>query len=94
MMKTTKSPSTPASGSTQLTDAPKSKVSTVNPQVIMQPDKSTKPINPTTPANTDNTVNSNAPANAVNLFDSGQTATTVPASTDVVGQPKQQRIGK
>lgn len=93
-MTTKKNSSTPASESTQLTDAPKSKVSTVKPQVIMHPDNSTNPINSTTPANTDNSVNSNAPANTVNLFDSGQTATAVPISTDTVGQPKQQRIGK
>ncbi len=100
MMKSTKAPSTPASESTQLTDAPKSKVSTVKPQVIMQSDKSSNPINSTTAVNSDNAVNSNTasnsatPANTVNLFDSEQTATAVPASTDAVGQPKQQRIGK
>ena len=93
-MTTKKNSSTPASESTQLTDATKSKVSTDKPQVIMQPDKSTNPINSTSVANSDNTVNRNPPANAVNLFDSGKTATAVLISTDAVGQPKQQRIGK
>lgn len=99
-MKSDKSHTTSASESTQLTGATKSKVSTVNPQVIMQPDKSTNLIDPTAAVNSDNTVNNNTaansatPTNAVNLFDRGQTATAVPASSDAVGQPKQQRIGK
>ena len=68
--------------STKLTDAAKSKVSTLNPDFIMKSDNS---INPT-PA-----VNSTTPANADNLFDNEQTATEATAVTE---QPKQQRIGK
>ena len=90
-MKTTKAPSTPASKSTELTDATKSKVSTSNPQIIMQPDNSTNSINSTSTVNSDNTVNSTKPANADNLFDNEQTAIEATATTE---QPKQQRIGK
>lgn len=86
-----KSPSTTASKSTQLTDAPKSKVSTSNPQIIMQPDNSTNSINSTSSVNSDNTVDRTTPANADNLFDNEQTATE---ATAVIEQPKQQRIGK
>ena len=78
-MKTNKST---ASKSTELTDAPESKVSTIKPQIIMQPDNS---INSTTPVNA---VNSTYPANTDTLFDNEQTA------TDTSEQPKQQRIGK
>ena len=81
-MKTTKAPTTTASKSTELTDAPESKVSTIKPQIIMQPDNS---INSTTPVNA---VNSTTPANTDNLFGNEQTA------TDTTEQPKQQRIGK
>ena len=90
-MKTNKST---ASKSTELTDATKSKVSTSNPQIIMQPDNSTNSINSTSIVNSDNTVNSTTLANADNLFDNEQMpaeATTVTATTE---QPKQQRIGK
>lgn len=87
-MKATKAPSTPASKSTKLTDAPKSKVSTLKPQVIMESDNS---INPTSTVNSDNTVNSTIPANADNLFDNEQTVTEATATTE---PPKQQRIGK
>lgn len=80
-----------ASKSTELTDATKSKVSTSNPQIIMQPDNSTNSINSTSTVNSDNTVNSITPANADNLFDNEQTATEVTATTE---PPKQQRIGK
>ena len=89
-----KSPSTPASKSTELTDATKSKVSTSNPQIIMQPDNSTNLINSTSTVNSDNAVNSTTPANADNLFDNEQipaAATVVTATTE---PPKQQRIGK
>ena len=85
------SPSEPASKSTKLTDAPKSKVSTLKPQVIMESDNS---INPTSTVNSDNTVNSTTPANADNLFDNEQTATEATAITATTEQPKQQRIGK
>ena len=86
-----KTPSTTASKSTELTDATKSKVSTFNPQPIMQPDNSPNSSNA---VNSDNTVNSTTLANADNLFDSEQTATEVTAITAVTEQPKQQRIGK
>ncbi len=87
-MKTNK-PTAPKS--TELTDATKSKVSTSNPQIIMQPDNSTNSINPNPAVNSDNTVNSTTSANADNLFDNEQTATETTAVTE---QPKQQRIGK
>ena len=90
-MKTTKAPSTPASKSTKLTDAPETKVSTSNPQIIMQPDNSTN-SNPA--VNSDNAVNSTATVNAVaneNLFGNDQTTTEATAITE---QPKQQRIGR
>lgn len=87
-MKTNKST---APKSTELTDATKSKVSTSNPQIIMQPDNSTNSINSTSTVNSDNSVNSTTPANADNLFDNEQTATEVTATTE---PPKQQRIGK
>lgn len=89
-----KSPSTPASKSTELTDATKSKVSTSNPQIIMQPDNSTNSINSTSTVNSDNAVNSTTPANADNLFGNEQTATEVTATTATTDPPKQQRIGK
>ena len=81
-MKTTKVPSTPASKSTELTDAPKSEVSTLNPDFIMKSDNS---INSTSTVNSDNAVDSTTPANANNLFGNEQTVTE---------PPKQQRIGK
>lgn len=93
-MKATKAPSTPASKSTELTDATKSKVSTSNPQIIMQPDNSTNSINSTSTVNSDNTVNNTTPANADNLFDNEQTATNATAVTAATEPPKQQRIGK
>ena len=80
-----KSPSTTASKSTQLTDAPQTTVSTPNPDYIMKSDNSTNPINT---VNSDNTVNSTSPANTDNLFGNEQTA------TDTTEQPKQQRVGK
>ena len=86
-----KSPSTPASKSTKLTDATKSKVSTLNPDFIMKSDNS---INPTNPVNSDNAVNSTTPANADNLFGNEQTATEATAVTATTEPPKQQRIGK
>ena len=93
-MKTTKAPSTPASKSTELTDATKSKVSTSNPQIIMQPDNSTNSINSTSTVNSDNTVNCITPANADNLFENEQTATEATPVTATTEPPKQQRIGK
>lgn len=93
-MKTTKAPSTPAYKSTELTDATKSKVSTSNPQIIMQPDNSTNSINSTSKVNSDNTVDSTTPANADNLFENEQTATNATAVTATTEPPKQQRVGK
>lgn len=84
-MKTNKST---APKSTELTDATKSKVSTLNPDFIMKSDNST---NSTSTVNSDNDVNSTTPANADNLFGNEQTSTEVTAPTE---QPKQQRIGK
>ena len=84
-MKTNKST---ASKSTELTDAPESKVSTIKPQIIMQPDNS---INSTP---TINRVNSATPTNTDNLFDNEQTATGATAASDTTEQPKQQRVGK
>lgn len=87
-MKTNKSP---ASKSTKLTDATKSKVSTLNPEVTMKSDNST---NPNPAVDSDNTVNSPTPANADNLFDSEQIHTAATAVTLTIEPPKQQRIGK
>lgn len=86
-----KSPSTPASKSTKLTDAPKSKVSPSNPEVTMKSDITTN----TNPAvNSDNSVNSATPANADNLFDNEQAATEATCAIATNEPPKQQRIGK
>lgn len=90
-MKTNKST---ASKSTALTDAAKSKVTTSNSQIIMQPDNSTNSINSSPAVNSDNTVNSTTPANADNLFDNEQTATEATSVTATTEPPKQQRIGK
>lgn len=86
-----KSPSTTAPKSTELTDATKSKVSTLNPDFIMKSDNS---INSTSSVNSDNTVNCTTSANADNLFDNEQTATEATAVTATTEPPKQQRIGK
>ncbi|MCX4279532.1 DUF3408 domain-containing protein [Muribaculum sp.] len=83
-----KSPSTLASKSTELTDATKSKVSTLNPDFIMESDN---PINSTNLVNSNNTVNSTTPAKVDNLFGNEQTATDATVVTEL---PKQQRIGK
>lgn len=92
-----KTPSTTASKSTQLTDTPKSKVSTLNPDFIMKSDNSinsTNAVNATNSVNSDNTVNSTTPANADNLFDNEQIPAEAIATTEATEQPKQQRIGK
>ena len=86
-----KTPSTSASKSTELTDAPKSKVSTLNPDFIMESDNSINSSNATTTVNSDNTVDSTTPANADNLFGNDQAVTEATAVTE---PPKQQRIGK
>ena len=83
-----------ASKSTELTDATKSKVSTSNPQIIMQPDNSTNSINSTSTVNSNNAVNSTTPANADNLFDNEQAATEATAISATTEPPKQQRVGK
>ena len=90
-MKTTKAPSTPASKSTELTDATKSKVSTLNPDCIMKSDNS---INSTSTIDSDNTVNSTTPSNPDNLFGNDQAATEATTTTETTEPPKQQRIGK
>lgn len=92
-----KSPSTTASKSTKLTDAPKPKVTPSNPEVTMKTDNSinsTIAINATTTINSDNTVNSTTPAKVDNLFGNEQTATDATAVTATTELPKQQRIGK
>lgn len=92
-----KTPSTPASKSTELTNATKSKVSTLNPDFIMKSDNSINPtiaINATTTINSDNAVNNTTPVNADNLFDNEQTATEATSVTATTEPPKQQRIGK
>ena len=89
-----KSPSTTASKSTQLTDAPQTTVSTIKPQIIMQPDNSINSTTVVNPVNSDNAVNSTSPANTDNLFGNEQTATEATAVTDTTEQPKQQRVGK
>ena len=89
-----KSPSTTASKSTQLTDAAESKVSTIKPQIIMQPYNSINSTTPDNPVNSDNTVNSTTHANTDNRFNKEQTATGATAATDTAEQPKQQRVGK
>ena len=87
-MKTNKST---ASKSTELTDAPQTTVSILNPDNSMKSDYSTSPISA---VNSDNTVNSTTPANTDNLFGKEQTATEATATADTTEQPKQQRIGK
>ncbi len=86
-----KTPSTPASKSTELIDATKSKVSTLNPDFIMESDN---PINSTNPVNSGNPVNSTTPTNADNLFDNEQAATEATVIIATTELPKQQRIGK
>lgn len=96
-MTTKKSLSTLASKSTELTDATKSKVSTLNPDFIMKSDNSinsTNAVNATNSVNNDNTVHITTPANADNLFDNEQTATEATAITATTEPQKQQRIGK
>ena len=89
-----KSPSTTASMSTELTDAPESIVSTIKPQIIMQPDNSINSTPTIKAVNSDNAVNSTSPANTDNLFGNEQTATEATAVTDTTELPKQQRVGK
>ena len=91
IMTAKKSPSTTASKSTQLTDAPQTIVSTINPDNSMKSDNS---INSTNAVNSDNAVNSTPPADTDNLFGNEQTATEATAVTDTTEPPKQQRVGK
>ncbi len=93
-MKTTKTPTTTASKSTKLTDAPEPQVSTLNSGFIM---KSDNPTNPNPAVNSDNAVNSTTTSNAVaneNLFGNEQTATEATSVIETTEPPKQQRIGK
>lgn len=93
-MKTNKSTSPK---STELTDAPKSDVSTLNPDFIMKSDNSinsTNAVKATNSVNSDNPVNSNIPANTDNLFENEQTATETTTVTATTEPLKQQRIGK
>jgi hypothetical protein len=90
-MKTNKST---ASKSTELTDAPESIVSTIKPQIIMQPDNSINSTPTINAVNSDNAVNSTSPANTDNLFGNEQTATEATAVTHTTEPPKQQRVGK
>ena len=83
-----------ASKSTELTNAPESIVSTIKPQIIMQPDNSINSTPTINTVNSDNAVNSTNPANTDNLFDNEQTASKATAVTDTAEQPKQQRVGK
>ena len=87
-MKTNK-PTAPKS--TELTDATKSDVSTLNPDFIMKSDSS---INSASTVNSDNAVNNTTPANVDNLFDNEQTAPEATTITTTSEPPKQQRIGK
>lgn len=82
------------SAASKLTDAPESKVSTIKPQIIMQPDNSINSTPTINAVNSDNTVNSTFPANTDNLFDNEQTATEATAVTHTTEPPKQQRVGK
>lgn len=82
-MKTNKST---APKSTELTDATKSKVSTLNPDFIMKSDNS---INSTSTVNSENAVNSSTPANADNLFGNEQTVIESTAVTATTEPPKQ-----
>ncbi len=86
-----KTPSTTVPKSTQLTDAPESKVSPLNSDKSMQTINSVQ----STPAvKSDNSVSSTPHANKDDLFGNEQTATDTIAATDTTEQPKQQRIGK
>lgn len=90
-MKTTKAPTTAASKSTKLTDAPKPKVSPSKPEVDMRSDDTT---NANLAVNSDNAVNSATPSNPDNLFGNDQIPTASTTASATLEQPKQQRIGK
>ena len=87
-MKTNK-PTAPKS--TELTDAPKPKVSPSKPEVDMKSDDTTN----TNPAvNSDNAVNSATSSNPNNLFGNDQISTASTTASTTIEPPKQQRIGK
>ena len=87
-MKTNK-PTAPKS--TELTDAPKPKVSPSKPEVDMKSDDTTN----TNPAvNSDNAVNSATSSNPNNLFGNDQISTASTTASATIEPPKQQRIGK
>lgn len=90
-MTTKKTPSTAASKSTKLTDAPKPKVSPSKPEVDMRSDDTT---NANLAVNSDNAVNSATPSNPDNLFGNDQIPTASTTASATLEQPKQQRIGK
>ena len=90
-MKTNKST---ASKSTELTDAPESKVSTIKPEIIMQPDNSINSTPTINAVNSDNAINSTSLANTDNMFGNEQTTTETTAATDTTEPPKQQRVSK
>ena len=90
-MKTTKAPTTAASKSTKLTDAPKPKVSPSKPEVDMRSDDTT---NANLAVNSDNAVNSATPSNPDNLFGNDQIPTASTTASATLEPPKQQRIGK
>lgn len=87
-MKTNK-PTAPKS--TELTDAPKPKVSPSKPEVDMKSDDTTN----TNPAlNSDNAINSATSSNPNNLFGNDQISTASTTASATIEPPKQQRIGK
>ena len=87
-MKTNK-PTAPKS--TELTDAPKPKISPSKPEVDMKSDDTTN----TNPAvNSDNAVNSATSSNPNNLFGNDQISTASTTASATIEPPKQQRIGK
>lgn len=87
-MKTNK-PTAPKS--TELTDAPKPKVSPSKPEVDMKSDDTTN----TNPAvNSDNAVNNATSSNPNNLFGNDQISTASTTASATIEPPKQQRIGK
>lgn len=87
-MKTNK-PTAPKS--TELTDAPKPKVSPSKPEVDMKSDDTTN----TNPAvNSDNAVNSATSSNPNNLFGNDQISTASTTASATIEPPKQQRVGK
>ena len=87
-MKTNK-PTAPKS--TELTDAPKPKVSPSKPEVDMKSDDTT---NTNLAVNSDNAVNNATSSNPNNLFGNDQISTASTTASATIEPPKQQRIGK